>query len=78
MTSAEAAAGPAGTTGLERLEAWFVTGSQHLDGEAVLERVGEHARQIAAHLDGAADIPVRIVWRPVVPAGLAAGPALVL
>ena len=34
--------------------------------EAVLERVGEHARQIAAHLDGATDVPVRIVWRPVV------------
>ena len=48
------------------LEAWFVTGSQHLYGEAVLERVGEHAREIAAHLDGAADVPVRIVWRPVV------------
>ena len=66
MTSAGPAARPAGTTGLERLEAWFVTGSQHLYGEAVLERVGEHAREIAAHLDGAADVPVRIVWRPVV------------
>ena len=61
MTSAGPPARPAGTTGLERLEAWFVTGSQHLYGEAVLERVGEHARQIAARLDGAADVPVRIV-----------------
>jgi L-arabinose isomerase len=67
MTSAgPTAGGPAGTTGLERLEVWFVTGSQHLYGESILERVGEHARQIAAHLDGTADVPVRIVWRPVV------------
>ena len=32
-------------TGLRDLEAWFVTGSQHLYGEAVLERVDEHARR---------------------------------
>ena len=53
-------------TGLRHLQAWFVTGSQHLYGEAVLERVGEHARAIAACLDESADIPVQVVAKPVV------------
>jgi L-arabinose isomerase len=51
---------------IRELEAWFVTGSQHLYGEAVLERVDENARHIARCLDEAADVPVRIVAKPVV------------
>src|SRR5690349_14508466 len=47
------------------LEVWFVTGSQHLYGPETLERVGEHAREIAAALDAAPAIPVRIVAKPV-------------
>ena len=47
--------------GLRDLEAWFVTGSQHLYGDAVLQHVAEHARQIAGALDEAPAIPVRIV-----------------
>jgi L-arabinose isomerase len=60
-------------TGLRQLQAWFVTGSQHLYGEAVLERVGEHARAIAACLDESADIPVQVIAKPVVttPDGIA-------
>jgi L-arabinose isomerase len=53
-------------TGLDGLEAWFVTGSQDLYGEAVLARVDDNARQIARGLDDAAALPVRIVARPVV------------
>jgi L-arabinose isomerase len=53
-------------TALAELEAWFVTGSQHLYGDAVLERVDEHARRIATCLDAAGAVPVRIVPRPVV------------
>jgi L-arabinose isomerase len=52
---------------LARLEAWFVTGSQHLYGEAVLAKVEDNARHIARALDGADAIPVRIVPKPVVP-----------
>jgi L-arabinose isomerase len=52
--------------GLRDLEAWFVTGSQHLYGETVLERVDENARHIARCLDEADDVPVRIVAKPVV------------
>ncbi|HXG39316.1 MAG TPA: L-arabinose isomerase [Candidatus Limnocylindrales bacterium] len=47
-------------------ELWFVTGSQHLYGEAVLRRVAEQAGQVARALDEAPAIPVRIVQRPVV------------
>src|SRR5919201_1905020 len=49
---------------LGELEIWLVTGSQHLYGEAVLERVGEHSQQIARALDAADAIPVRIVHKP--------------
>jgi L-arabinose isomerase len=48
------------------LEVWFATGSQHLYGEDALREVDEHAREVAAALDEAAEIPVRVVHRPVV------------
>ena len=48
------------------LEVWFATGSQHLYGEDALRQVDAHAREIAASLDEAAEIPVRVVHRPVV------------
>jgi L-arabinose isomerase len=51
---------------LGALEAWFVTGSQHLYGEAVLEQVADNARQIAACFDGDSSVPVRVVAKPVV------------
>src|SRR5262245_57672360 len=51
---------------LRELEAWFVTGSQHLYGEAVLQKVEENARHIARCLDEAAAVPVRIVAKQVV------------
>ncbi|MEO7730395.1 MAG: L-arabinose isomerase, partial [Kofleriaceae bacterium] len=49
---------------LKRNEVWFLTGSQELYGEDVLRQVAEHARTIAHHLDEAAGLPVRIVWKP--------------
>jgi L-arabinose isomerase len=54
------------TSALSGLEAWFVTGSQHLYGDAVLRAVGENAHHIAACLDGIPEIPVRILPKPVV------------
>jgi len=47
-----------------RPEVWFLTGSQHLYGEATLRRVAEDGRAVAAHLDGCGRLPVRVVWRP--------------
>ncbi|MEO5885329.1 MAG: L-arabinose isomerase, partial [Candidatus Limnocylindrales bacterium] len=50
---------------LDSLEVWFVTGSQHLYGPETLETVASHAATIAAALDGASSIPVRVVAKPV-------------
>jgi L-arabinose isomerase len=47
-------------------EVWFLTGSQHLYGPETLEQVGRNAQAIAAHLDGAAQIPAKVVFKPVV------------
>ena len=51
---------------LGEFEVWFVTGSQDLYGAETLRRVAENARLVAGALDGAAAIPVRVVYRPVV------------
>ena len=53
-------------TSLGELEVWFVTGSQDLYGADALRRVADDARQVAAALDAAPAIPVRVVFRPVV------------
>jgi len=51
---------------LKTLEVWFITGSQHLYGEETLKLVGEHSQQIAGGLDSASQMPVRVVYKPVV------------
>jgi hypothetical protein len=60
--------------GLGEFEVWFLTGSQDLYGEETLRQVAEHAKRIAAGLDGSASIAARVVFRPVVksPEGIAA------
>jgi L-arabinose isomerase len=50
----------------EDLEIWFLTGSQALYGEETLQQVAEQSRQISDTLDAAGQIPVRVVWKPVV------------
>ena len=50
---------------LEQYEVWFVTGSQQLYGEEVLRRVAGDSREIAAALDAAAPVAVRVVCKPV-------------
>ena len=50
---------------LDSFEVWFVTGSQDLYGPDTLATVAQHATQIAAALDDAASVPVRIVAKPV-------------
>ncbi|HTE31863.1 MAG TPA: L-arabinose isomerase [Chryseolinea sp.] len=50
---------------LDQLEVWFITGSQSLYGEETLKQVAEHAQQIARSLDNSAEIPVKVVWQPV-------------
>lgn len=51
---------------LKQLEAWFVTGSQHLYGEETLQQVAAHSQAIAAALDADPSIPVKIVFKPTV------------
>jgi L-arabinose isomerase len=46
-------------------EVWFVTGSQHLYGDAVLAEVERHSAEIAAALSAATCMPARFVPRPV-------------
>ena len=53
-------------TDLKEYEVWFVTGSQHLYGEAALKEVAEHSRKIAEGLSRAKQIPVKVIFKPVV------------
>lgn len=50
---------------LSSLEAWFVTGSQHLYGPETLKTVEQHSTAIARALSASSLIPVKIVVRPV-------------
>jgi L-arabinose isomerase len=47
-------------------EVWFVTGSQHLYGEAALQQVAEHSRAIVDGLSGSGKLPVKVLYKPVV------------
>ena len=53
-------------TDLKQLELWFVTGSQHLYGEETLRQVASHSETIASGLGNAAQIPVQVIFKPVV------------
>jgi len=50
---------------LSNLEAWFVTGSQHLYGPETLQKVEQHAKAIALALGASPAMPIRIVAKPV-------------
>jgi len=50
---------------LKGYEVWFVTGSQHLYGPKTLEEVAVHSKEIAAALDASPEIPVKVVFKPV-------------
>jgi L-arabinose isomerase len=47
------------------LEAWFVTGSQHLYGPETLKQVEQHAAAIAQALATSSETPVKIVPKPI-------------
>ena len=51
---------------LKQFEAWFITGSQDLYGEETLNQVAEHSQQIVNAFSQAPQIPVKIVFKPVV------------
>jgi L-arabinose isomerase len=51
---------------LKTFEVWFITGSQDLYGEETLKQVAIHSQEIAKGLDAAGQLPVRVVYKPVV------------
>jgi L-arabinose isomerase len=51
--------------GLKQYEVWFVTGSQHLYGPKTLETVAQHSREISAALGASKQMPVNVVFKPV-------------
>ena len=53
------------STSLDHYEVWFLTGSQHLYGPETLAQVAEQSHTIADQLGASADVPVRVVWKPV-------------
>ena len=50
---------------LTTLEVWFATGSQELYGPETLAQVAEQSQGVVDALNAASDIPVKIVWKPV-------------
>ncbi len=48
------------------LEVWFVTGSQNLYGEETLRQVAADSQAIAQAFDASAEMPVRVIFKPVV------------
>jgi L-arabinose isomerase len=50
---------------LAQNEVWFLTGSQGLYGEETLRQVASQSQQIAGVLGASGDVPVTIVWKPV-------------
>jgi len=50
---------------LAEYQVWFLTGSQGLYGEETLRQVAEQSQAVAAGLGASPDIPVTVVWKPV-------------
>ncbi len=49
---------------LNEFEAWFVTGSQHLYGEATLKMVAQHSSEMAQQMTQS--VPMKVIFKPVV------------
>jgi L-arabinose isomerase len=54
-----------GEPGFDGQQIWFLTGSQELYGEEALRQVAAQSAEVAAALDAAPDVPVRVAWQPV-------------
>ena len=52
-------------TTLKQYSVWFVTGSQHLYGPETLKQVAAHSQQMASGLNNDSQIPVTVVFKPV-------------
>ena len=50
---------------LDSAEIWYVTGSQHLYGEAALKQVAANSRKIMEALNASKRLPLKIVFKSV-------------
>jgi L-arabinose isomerase len=50
---------------LNSFEVWFVTGSQHLYGEATLKTVAQHSREMAQQMTQSGKLPVKVIFKAV-------------
>jgi L-arabinose isomerase len=50
---------------ISQFEVWFITGSQHLYGSEIFVTIEEHSRKIIAALNESKEIPVKIVFKPI-------------
>jgi L-arabinose isomerase len=50
---------------LREYQVWFLTGSQHLYGPETLKQVADQSRTVADSLQASSDVPVTVVWKPV-------------
>jgi len=50
---------------LAKNEVWFLTGSQDLYGDETLRQVAEQSQEVVRLLNESSDIPVTVVWKPV-------------
>lgn len=50
---------------IKNVEIWFITGSQYLYGAEALNQVATHSQKIAAFLDAQEEIPVNVIFKPV-------------
>jgi L-arabinose isomerase len=50
---------------LATYEVWFLTGSQSLYGDDTLRQVAEQSNDVVAALNASSDVPVTVVWKPV-------------
>ena len=51
---------------IKTLEVWFVTGSQHLYGEAALKQVADNTRCVVEGLNASGRLPDRVIFKPIV------------
>jgi L-arabinose isomerase len=50
---------------LKQYELWFVTGSQHLYGPQIFEKIAENSQEIAAALGASVHMPVNLVFKKI-------------
>lgn len=50
---------------LAAYEVWMLTGSQTLYGEETLRQVADQSKEVARQLQESTDVPVTVVWKPV-------------